>query len=166
MAPIQSIISGLKAAHPSLLVSLAPQMTDLFPDYPQVAGSWNRYAPLVNNSFLAGHIDFVWPQMYNTWGGVETIAYAKTYAGEIAAGFTLTGTGGATYAVNLPMKGFFLGYPASPSGAGSGFIDPAAVVAMVHALQANNTNLGGLMDWDLGWDQKSGWAFADAVAAG
>jgi chitinase len=37
------------------------------------------------------------------------------------------------------------------------------VVAMARGL---GKNCSGLMTWDAGWDQFSGWQFANAVAAG
>ncbi len=45
-----------------------------------------------------------------------------------------------------------LGYPASPSGASSGYLSPSAVVSMVHALAANSTPIAGLMTWSIGCD--------------
>jgi hypothetical protein len=45
-----------------------------------------------------------------------------------------------------------LGYPASPSGASSGYLSPSAVVNMVHALAANSTPIAGLMTWSIGCD--------------
>jgi len=164
MAQVAAVIAGLRAAFAGLLITGAPQMTDVYPDWPQVSAGFNRYVPLLVSG-SPGRLDMVMPQMYNSWAQVETVAYAETYARELQAGFSCTG-GGSTYNVTVPAGGLLLGYPASRSAAGSGFIDPPQVVAMARALAANGSALGGLMTWSIGWDQQNGWAFADAVQAG
>lgn len=161
---IRDVIRALRSQHPRLLVTLAPQMTDVFPDYNQITSGFNRYVPLVDDSFIS-EIDAVMPQMYNSWSSVETIAYAKTYAYELANGFSVTSPG-FVFNVTLSPSKVWLGFPASRSAAGSGYINPTDVASMVRALAANNTILGGLMTWDIGWDQQSQYAFANAVAAG
>ena len=156
-ALVRAVITGLRAAHPALLISAPPQMTDLYPDYPSITAGFNRFAPLLDGSSPA-LFDFVMPQMYNSWAGVETLAYAQVYAGELAAGFAL-----ASPPLRVPALAPMLGYPASRSAAGSGFLSPPAVVAMARGL---GKNCSGLMTWDAGWDQFSDWQFANAVAAG
>ena len=165
MAPVITVITGLKKAAPHLLITTAPQMTDVYPGWPDVSPGFNRYASLVSQPFCNSYIDFIMPQLYNTWAAVETIDYAESYAASLQAGFTVSG-GSATYNVTIPGRQLLLGYPASPSGAGSGYIAPADVVAMVRRLAANGTAVFGLMTWDIGWDQQAGWQFANAVANG
>jgi chitinase len=161
---MRDVIRALRAQHPALLVTLAPQMTDVFPDYPQVTSGFNRYVPLLDDSFIAA-IDAVCPQMYNSWSAVETVAYAETYTYELANGFSVKSPSTSFNVTLIPAK-VALGFPASRSAAGSGFISPQEVVAMVRALAANNTALAGLMTWDIGWDEQTNFSFAKAVAAG
>ena len=154
MASIGDVVSGLRAAHPGIIVTGAPQMTDLYCDYASITAGFNRYAPLWKGG--DGPLDYVMPQMYNSWSGVETIAYALTYAAELVAGCNISG-----FNVSVPLPRLRLGYPASPSAAGSGYITPTAVVAMARKAQIN-----GLMTWEIGWDAQNNFAFANAVAAG
>lgn len=142
----------------------APQMTDVYPGYPSVTAGFNRYAPFVASPFANTHVDLIMPQMYNTWSSVETIAFAASYAVQLQAGFVIT-DGSVSFNVTVPGSKLLLGFPASTQAAGSGFIQPAAVVSMVHALAANGTAISGLMTWDIGWDYQAGWQFAKAVAA-
>jgi chitinase len=80
-------------------------------------------------------------------------------------GFACTGDG-QTFNLTIPGPQLALGFPASPSGAGSGYQQPATVAALFRALQAAGTPVGGIMAWSIGWDQQAGWAFADAIASG
>ena len=164
MAGLKAVVAGLRAAPggAALRITCAPQMTDVYPDWAQWSAGFNRYAPLVEAGSL-GLLDAVMPQMYNTWSAVETLAYAKTYAGEVEAGFTVTGAGPAPLNVTIPAAKLHLGFPASRSAAGSGFIDPAAVAAAVRSWAAGGLQIGGLMTWCIGWDMQNGWAFAKAV---
>jgi chitinase len=68
-----------------------------------------------------------------------------------------------------------IGLPASPSGAGSGFVSPSIVNAALDCL-GSGTNCGsfkpsttypgirGAMDWSINWDASSGYSFANTVA--
>ena len=151
MAAVREIVLGLRvaAAPRALLITCAPQMTDVFPDYTQETAGFNRYAPLVEERFL-GNIDAVMPQMYNSWASVETIAYAVTYTKEVEAGFTVTaGAGPTPLNITIPPTKLWLGYPSSSSAAGSGFLPPTEVVAMVRGLAASGTPVAGLMTWSI-----------------
>jgi chitinase len=67
-----------------------------------------------------------------------------------------------------------LGLPASPSGAGSGYVSPSVVNAGLDCL-AKGTSCGsfkpsatypairGAMDWSINWDASAGYAFANSV---
>ena len=149
---VRAVAEGLRAAHPALVLSAAPQMTDAYCDYASVTAGFNRYAPLLSPPRL---FDVVAPQMYNSWGGVETIAYARTYAAELEAGCAV-----GAFNVSVERARLQLGYPASRSAAGSGFLDPVEVAAMARSL-----SISGLMTWDIGWDAQAGWQMARAVAA-
>ena len=159
MAPILAVIAGLKVALPGPLITCAPQMTDVYPDWPSVSAGFNRYASLLA---APSAVDLVMPQMYNTWAAVETADYAAAYSAKLLAGFVVADE----YNVTVPAGKLVLGFPASASAAGSGFLPPAAVVALVRQLRAGGAAVAGLMTWDCGWDEQAGWQFAKAVAAG
>jgi chitinase len=167
---VRTVTAGLRGAHPGLLVSGAPQMTDVYPDYPSITVGFNRFVPLLaninsssdnNNNNNTPFFDLLMPQMYNTWAAVETLAYAQTYAGELAVGFTVAG---GQVPLKVPPVRPWLGYPASRNAAGSGYIEPTAVAAMARKL-VDAGNISGLMTWEIGWDAAQGWAFATAVAS-
>lgn len=167
MAAVARVIEALHANSSALLITGAPQMTDVYPGWPGISAGFNRYAPLLGNGFLQRHFAFVMPQMYNSWAAVETAAYAQQYAAQLLAGYSIPASAGnPAYNVTVPGTKLLLGYPASPSGASSGFLPPATVVGVVQALAANaSTAIAGLMTWSIGWDQQAGWEFAKAVAA-
>jgi chitinase len=148
---VRAVAEGLRAAQPAIVLSAAPQMTDAYCDYASLTSGFNRYAPLLSPPQI---FDLVTPQMYNSWSSVETIAYAKTYAAELEAGCAV-----GAYNVSVDRARLQLGYPASRSAAGSGFLPPSDVAAMARALGV------GVMTWDVGWDAQAGWEMASAVAA-
>lgn len=165
MAALRAVVAGVRAAPggAALRITCAPQMTDVFPDYPSFTPGFNRYAPLLEVGGLP-LLDAVMPQMYNSWAQVETLSYAKTYALELEKGFSVSGAGPAPLNVTIPPEKLWLGFPASRAAAGSGFIDPTQVVSAVKAWAAGGLRVAGLMTWSIGWDQQSGWVFANAVA--
>lgn len=61
---------------------------------------------------------------------VETIEFALQYSAALARGYTAT-TGSDNFTVAIPKSKFVFGYPAQPQACSSGYIDPAAVTAMV-----------------------------------
>ena len=68
-----------------------------------------------------------------------------------------------------------LGLPASPSGAGSGYVSPSVVNAALDCLETG-TNCGtfhpttmwpgirGAMDWSINWDASASYNFANTVS--
>ena len=69
-----------------------------------------------------------------------------------------------------------LGCPASPSGAGSGYVDPSVVNNALNCLAAGSgcgsfrppatyPNLRGAMDWSINWDASNGYNFANKINA-
>jgi chitinase len=162
MAGLRAVVAGLRAAPGGgkLRLTCAPQMTDVFPDYPSFTPGFNRYAPLLEAGTLP-LLDAVMPQMYNSWAQVETLAYAETYAGELVKGFAVAGAGPAPLNVTIPPEKLWLGFPASRAAAGSGFISPPDVAAAVKAWAAAGLRIAGLMTWSIG----EGRALAAAPAA-
>ena len=79
--------------------------------------------------------------MYNTWAQAETISFAEQYTQALLAGYSATASTGQTFSLTLPARMIALGFPASPNGAGSGFIKPTDVCAMICAFKANGTTI-------------------------
>jgi len=157
-----NIIKGLKRTRSSTLITLTPQMVDLYPPISAISLGFNAQAPVVNLTLQ--WLSSVQIQMYNTWAQVETIQYAEQYVPQLVAGYDVYGDG-KTFHVTLPAAKIVLGYPASTSGAGSGFLNPEQVVQLAPYFAAQGMTIGGFMTWCIGWDNLAGWQFANAVAS-
>merc|ERR1719206_630877 len=144
-----------------LKVSMAPQMTNVYPDLSTVSAGFNELAPLIAME-NATVLQWVQVQMYNTWGAVETVSYAEQYTAELVKGYNVTADG-KTYFVQVPPSQLLLGYPASPRGAGSGYIEPSKLKAMYSDLKSSGYDIAGFMTWSIGWDQQNNWNFADTL---
>eukprot|EP01059_Diplonema_ambulator_P030779 TRINITY_DN5402_c0_g1_i1.p1 TRINITY_DN5402_c0_g1~~TRINITY_DN5402_c0_g1_i1.p1 ORF type:complete len:323 (+),score=47.42 TRINITY_DN5402_c0_g1_i1:50-970(+) len=154
---INSVLKLLKQKKPTIKISFAPQMVNLDPSVAIISPGFNELAPVIGPSL--GLIDWIQPQMYNSWSQVETLDYAKNYTAMLLQGYAIPSAN--VTVPPIPPQKLALGYPASPSGAGSGYLPPCDVAAMVRDM---HPPILGLMTWDIGWDQKSGWKFADCVA--
>lgn len=82
-------------------------------------------------------------------GDCQTIVFAEQYVQALLLGYSASASTGQVFSLTLPPHMIALGYPASPSGAGSGFIQPAQVCAMICGFKSNGTTLA-LMTWDIG----------------
>ena len=152
-------------------------MTDIYPGISTISAGFNAQLPPINMSYSS--IKLIQTQMYNTWAQAEvcillnrviatmmlndkvmqcmcalvfpgqTIAFAEQYAESLIAGFSATASTGQTFSLVLPPTMLALGFPASPSGAGSGYLSPTAVCDMVCRFKSNGTALS-LMTWDIG----------------
>jgi len=158
---VAAVMHSLKASNPALLITMAPQMGDIYPDSADVSPGFNDQAPLVAMAIDA--IDFIWVQMYNTWAQVETIAYAQTYGAALMKGYDVVANG-VTYHVQIPGRKLALGFPACPAAAGSGFITPSAVATLPGYFSQQGTPIAGLMTWSIGWDNETGWQFGSEIA--
>lgn len=137
-------------------------MSNLDPQQDTVSAGCNEQAPLVAMTMPRGVLDFVQPQMYNNWAQVETTRYAQIYANTLANGYTATADG-KPYRVVIKNPQLLLGYPASPSGAGQGYIDPADLCTMYQNMTQNGDAIAGFMAWDIGWDEQNNWDFANTI---
>jgi chitinase len=161
---IAKVIKGLRAygmsAKKPLLITMAPQMSNINPGQPVISGGTNELVPLI--SYAGECIDLIMPQMYNSWSGAETIKYAEHYFHTLIQGFSLDHKS-ERFPVQLSPGQLVPGYPASPRGASSGFLPPVDVAEMIVAFATNSTRLAGAMTWDLGWDEQAGHQFANAM---
>jgi len=157
-----NIITKVKRAKSSLIITLAPQMVDLYPPISAISLGFNAQAPVVN--LTLPYLKAIQIQMYNSWAQVETIEYAEQYVQQLVNGYDVYGDG-KTFHVRIPASKIVLGYPASTSGASSGFLDPNQVITLIPYFENKGIPIGGLMTWCIGWDQIAGWQFANAVAS-
>jgi chitinase len=162
-AVISSMLLQLAKLHPGVVLTLAPQMPDLYPQINIIEPGFNGALPLLNAT--QSLLKSVQVQMYNTWSQAETTAFAMQYSYQVSSGWWAS-VGSVNLSAAIPASMLVLGYPASTQGAGSGFIQPSAVVSMVRNLTSSGYPLAGLMTWDIGWDEQANWQFAHAVEAG
>ena len=137
-------------------------MTNVYPELNTVSAGFNELAPLIAME-SPSVLESVQVQMYNTWGAVETVSYAEQYTKELNAGYNVTADG-KIYFVEVPPSQLVLGYPASPKGAGSGYIAPSQLKSMYETLKSNGITISGFMTWSIGWDQQNNWDFANTLA--
>eukprot|EP00486_Rosalina_sp_Unknown_P013547 CAMPEP_0201580462 /NCGR_PEP_ID=MMETSP0190_2-20130828/46535_1 /ASSEMBLY_ACC=CAM_ASM_000263 /TAXON_ID=37353 /ORGANISM="Rosalina sp." /LENGTH=307 /DNA_ID=CAMNT_0048016545 /DNA_START=30 /DNA_END=953 /DNA_ORIENTATION=+ len=144
-----------------LQVTIAPQMVNVYPGLSTVSPGFNELAPLIAME-TPQVLESVQVQMYNSWSSVETTAYAETYTKQLAAGYNVTADG-KPYFVKVPPSQLVLGYPASPKGAGSGYIAPSQLKTMYASLKSAGYTVSGFMTWSIGWDEQNNWDFANTL---
>jgi chitinase len=146
----------------SLIITLAPQTVDTQStgdDYFQLALDIQPILTMINT------------QYYNsgTMDGCDGNVYAEGTENFMTALACTELEGG------LSPSQVGLGLPASPSAAGSGYVDPSVVNDALDCL-ATQQNCGsfvppttwpgirGVMTWSINWDASNGYDFADTVA--
>jgi chitinase len=146
----------------SLIITLAPQTVDTQStgdDYFQLALDIQPILTMINT------------QYYNsgTMNGCDGNVYAEGTENFMTALACTELEGG------LSPAQVGLGLPASPSAAGSGYVDPSVVNDALDCL-ATQQNCGsfvppttwpgirGVMTWSINWDASNGYNFADTVA--
>lgn len=116
---------------------------------------FNKDGELNNNPFY-----LVFPQMYNSWSGVETTKALRTYWQNMTSnGFSNKGDL-ATYKVIFESSKFILGYPANTASASSGFIEPTKIVSEILEMEKD---MIGAMTWDINQDWASGLNFSNTI---
>ena len=163
---VETALRQLSAmAGPNLIVTMAPQTTDvaeMFPtmaNYLQIARDLGSIITMVNTQFYnSGSMFGRDGNIYNA-GTVDFI----TAQDDILLEF-----------LNPSQVG--MGLPASSSAAGSGFVNPSVVNAALDCL-TQGTNCGtykpvakyptlrGVMTWSTAWDASAGFNFSNAVSA-
>uniref|UniRef100_A0A0D9V4D3 Uncharacterized protein n=1 Tax=Leersia perrieri TaxID=77586 RepID=A0A0D9V4D3_9ORYZ len=98
-------------------------------------------------ALATGLFDRVWVQFYNN----PPCEYAADVSGMRSAWRRWTAGMPATTAV-------FLGLPASPDAADSGFVDADTLVAQVLPVVEGAANYGGVMLWSISYDKDSGFS--------
>jgi chitinase len=102
----------------------------------------------------------VFPQMYNAWAQVETPESISAYWTKMTTtGFVQNGTL-ADYTVKFDTTNFIVGFPSASTAAGSGYIDPDNII---NSILKTNSDLRGVMTWDIGADFTHGWNFNNKI---
>ncbi|KAL6652966.1 hypothetical protein ACP70R_011891 [Stipagrostis hirtigluma subsp. patula] len=104
---------------------------------------------MLGEALRTGLFDRVHVQFYNN----PVCSYR---AGNVAA-FTRAWN---KWANSLPRGSVYLGLPASPRAAGSGYVDPATLKSRVLPIIQRSRNYGGIMLWSRYWDIQTGYSKA------
>ncbi|MFB6810659.1 chitinase [Streptomyces sp. NPDC056387] len=157
----QALRSLSAKAGPSLVLTMAPQTIDM----QSTAGGYFKTALNVKDILTVVNM-----QYYNSgsMNGCDGKVYAQGSVDFLTALACIQLEGG------LDPSQVGIGVPASPSGAGSGYVSPTVVNNALDCL-ARGTNCGsfkpsrtypglrGAMTWSTNWDAKAGGAWSNAV---
>ncbi len=132
---VKELRSLMNASGRRYFITGAPQCT-----YPDAYLGPSAGTPLGD---APGAFDAVWVQFYNNY-----CAYTAGSAFNFTQWAGLSASGG-------PL--IFVGLPASPSAAGSGFVDPSALGGLVSGVKSSAA-FGGLMMWDAYWDEQTSYS--------
>ncbi|CAL4974643.1 unnamed protein product [Urochloa decumbens] len=133
---LTSLYRGGAARGRAYLLAAAPQCP--FPDASLAA------------ALGTGLFDLVWVQFYNN----PPCQYAPG-GGDAGA---LLRSAWRQWAEGMPSATVFLGLPASPDAAGSGFVDAETLASEVLPAVEDAPNYGGIMLWSRSYDKDSGFS--------
>ncbi|XP_057439602.1 hevamine-A-like [Lotus japonicus] len=114
-------------------LSAAPQCP--FPD------AW------IGNALKTGLFDYVWVQFYNN----PPCQYSPRNIANLENGWK-------QWISHIPASKIFLGLPASPQAAGSGFISASDLTSKVLPAIKDSTKYGGVMLWSKYYDDQTGYS--------
>ena len=182
-------LAALKAHYgSSFMITMAPQVADINCAGHQIGNDgaglyWGQIIPLINKA--RGNITYVMTQFYNASDmyakdGVSiyhqaTPDFDVAMADLLLSGYTMFGTKQAFPAISANQV--VIGTPAVPAAAGSGYNTPTGVDQVVNYIKAGTSfggayhlsttypSLGGVMTWDMNYDNAAGYPMAGAVAA-
>ncbi|XP_047322058.1 acidic endochitinase-like [Impatiens glandulifera] len=103
---------------------------------------------LVGGALNTGLFDFVWIQFYNN--------PPCQYNGNV----TNLRNSWERWTTSIKAKRIFLGLPAAPQAAGSGFIPADVLTSEVLPVLKSSRKYGGVMLWSKFWDDQSGYSTA------
>ncbi|MGW0362218.1 chitinase [Streptomyces sp. NPDC002990] len=157
----QALRSLSQKAGPSLVITMAPQTIDM----QSTSGGYFKTALNIKDILTVVNM-----QYYNSgsMNGCDGKVYSQGSVDFLTALACIQLEGG------LAPSQVGIGVPASPSGAGSGYVSPAVVNNALDCL-TRGTNCGsfkpsktypglrGAMTWSTNWDAKAGHAWSNAV---
>ncbi|XP_057443598.1 hevamine-A-like [Lotus japonicus] len=124
---------SLKGYNKNLYLTAAPQCP--FPD------AW------IGNGLKTGLFDYVWVQFYNN----PPCQYSESDISNLENAWK-------QWTLDIPDKKVFLGLPASPEAAGSGFIPVTDLTSKVLPAIQGSSKYGGVMLWSRYYDIQSGYS--------
>ncbi|XWS32108.1 hypothetical protein CRYUN_Cryun23aG0132600 [Craigia yunnanensis] len=126
-------LSGYSKKGKKVYLTAAPQCP--FPD------AW------VGNALKTGLFDYVWVQFYNN----PPCQYTSGDIGNLEDAWK-------QWTSDIPATKIFLGLPASPEAAGSGFISVNDLTSKVLPAIKHSSKYGGVMLWSKYYDDQSGYS--------
>ncbi|KAK9202268.1 hypothetical protein WN944_017478 [Citrus x changshan-huyou] len=126
-------LAGYSQKGKKVYVTAAPQCP--FPD------AW------IGNALKTGVFDYVWVQFYNN----PPCQYSSGNIGNLLNAWK-------QWTSDIPANKIFLGLPASPAAAGSGFIPTADLISKVLPAIKGSAKYGGVMLWSKYYDDQSGYS--------
>ncbi|KAL4325097.1 hypothetical protein GQ457_11G001490 [Hibiscus cannabinus] len=126
-------LSGYSNRGKKVYLTAAPQCP--FPD------AW------VGGALKTGLFDFVWVQFYNN----PPCQYASGSIGNLEDAWK-------QWTTDIPATKIFLGLPAAPTAAGSGFIPVADLTSTVLPAIKGSAKYGGVMLWSKYYDDQTGYS--------
>lgn len=128
-----SLLSGYSSKGKKVYLTAAPQCP--FPD------AW------LGNAVKTGLFDYVWVQFYNN----PPCQYSSTDIANLENAWK-------QWIADIPNTKVFLGLPASPQAAGSGFIPVTDLTSKVLPAIKTSANYGGVMLWSKYYDDQTGYS--------
>ena len=101
----------------------------------------------MGKALSTGLFDDIWIQFYNNY---------CEYNGDASA-LKVTWD---QWTSNVTATNFFLGLPAAPAGAASGFVPADVLIAKILILIKSTKNYGGVMLWSRYYDELTGYSSA------
>ncbi|CAA2991763.1 hevamine-A [Olea europaea subsp. europaea] len=101
----------------------------------------------LGSALNTGLFDYVWVQFYNN----PPCQYTSGNTDNLKNSWT-------RWTTSINAGKIFLGLPAAPQAAGSGFIPPKVLTAEVLPVIKKSRNYGGVMLWSKYWDDQSGYS--------
>ncbi|KAI7755658.1 hypothetical protein M8C21_032995 [Ambrosia artemisiifolia] len=102
---------------------------------------------LMGSASNTGLFDYVWVQFYNN----PPCQYTSGNTTNLINSWNL-------WSRSIRTKKLFLGLPAAPQAAGSGFIPPDVLISQVLPVIKKSPKYGGVMFWSKFWDDQSGYS--------
>lgn len=130
---LANYLSGYSAQGKKVYLTAAPQCP--YPD------AW------VGGALNTGLFDYVWVQFYNN----PPCQYSSGDASNLESAWN-------QWTSSLPNAEIFLGLPAAPQAAGSGFIPAGDLTSQVLPAIKGSSNYGGVMLWSKYFDDQTGYS--------
>jgi len=162
---MEQALRGIRSSKPGAIITMAPQTIDMQPG--QVNGS--GYFRLALN--IKDILTVVNMQYYNSGSMLGCDGQVYSQGG---VNF-LTALACIQLQAGLAPSQVGLGVPASPSGAGSGYVSPTTVNNAMRCLESRTScgtfvppqswpGIRGAMTWSINWDAVQGYSWVNGIS--